>query len=227
MSTYRSRRISFQTALAAVAIAVFGISSAQATTVLSPQIDFRNQLFSAANYQHSFSTVIDGIAFTITAEVDGAPSGGTASLWWDSKDGLGIRHNYENDEIEGTERLRLSFENTIGLSEIYVADLFVERGFSETGFFQIDSGAVSAFDAESLMGTDGNKANGEHLITIDPAIPVNDIVFFSPGRINGQNHEFALLGFTDPPLPAPEPETITIFAFGLAWLGFSLRNRAA
>ena len=211
---------------AVVTLVIFGYSSAHAAPLLSPQIDFRDQMFSGANFQHSFSAVVDGIAFTITAEIEGAPSGGTATLWWDSKDGLGVRHNYESDEIEGTDRLRLAFEETIGLSEIYVADLFVERGYSEIGYFQIDGEAVFGFDAQSLMGTDGDKANGEHLITVDPIIPVNDIVFFSPGRIGRQKHEFALLGFTDPPLSMTEPAALALFGLGLVGLAFTRRKRA-
>ena len=226
LSLDRLRRIFW--AGTAFALALLGTAPAVATALLSPQIDFRDSLFSAANNQHSFSTVVDGIGFTITAEVAGAPGGGTATLWWDSKDGLGIRHNYENDEIEGTERLRLSFDNTIGLSEIFVSDLFVEGDYSEIGYYQIDNGVTFAFDAQSLMGTDGNKANGEHLITIDPVIPVNDLLFFAPGNIGGRNHEFALLGFTDPPLNIVivEPATLTLFGVGIAGLaGIRIRRR--
>lgn len=218
----RRRAQRLRNAVVATALACLGATVAQAGVLLTPQIDFRDQRFAAANRQTSFSTVMDGIAFTITAET---ASGGNATLWWDRKDGLGIRQNYEKDEIEGTERLRLSFANTIGISEIYISDLFVERGYSETGSYQIDNSPAVTFDALSLLGTDGNKRNGEHLITIDPVLPANEILFFAPGRINGQNHEFSLLGFTDPPLANPEPAALAIFGVGLAGLVIMRRRR--
>ncbi len=205
-------------------LAGMSLSQARATTLLSPQVDFRASLFAAANNKHSFSATVDGIGFTLTAETTGS---GTAKLWWDATDGIGIRHDYEDDEIEGSEYLRLTFDRTIGLSEIYISDLFIESGYAEIGMYQVVGSDAVVFDAASLAGTDGNKANGEHLITIDPAIAVSEIRFFAPGYMSGRNHEYSVIGFTDPPLGVAEPGTLAILVLGLAGLGTIRRRHTA
>ena len=51
------------------------------------------------------------------------------------------------------------------------------------------------------------------------------MLFFAPGHIGSQNHEFALMGFTDPPIGAPEPGTLMLFGLGLLSLGAARRGK--
>ena len=155
----------------------------------APQIDFRDGSFwSDANEEHSYSGSQSGVDLTISA----AP--GEATLWWDDKDGLGIRFSYENDEVESEEILRISFHDEIALLAIYISDLFVEDGYAEKGSYRINDGAWVHFDAMSIPGSNDN---GERLIAFGPPIhAVDSIEFSAPGKINhNENHEFALMAF--------------------------------
>ena len=113
------------------------VAIAHATTY-APQVDFRDGSFwSDANEEHSYSGSQSGVDLTISA----APS--EATLWWDDKDGLGIRFSYENDEVESDEILRISFHDEVTLLAIYISDLFVEDGYAEKGSYRINDGALS------------------------------------------------------------------------------------
>jgi len=209
-----------------VLIAGFTGASSVLATPLSPQIDFRSGVFAAADGAHSFTTTIDGITLTLEAFADNGAS--DATLWWDSTDGIGVR-GLEDDEVDPSERLVLSFASTIGLSHIFLSDLFATETFggntySESGYYTLDGGPAVSFSAIDLLATDGNKSNGEQTLVLDKITPVGQIVFSAMNTPAGQN--YSLLGFTDPPLPQlPEPGTLSLIAFGSMGLWWTRRRR--
>jgi hypothetical protein len=185
------------------------VASAHATP-FTPQIDFRDgALWSEADHQASFSGSQAGIALTVSATPD------PATLLWDNVDGLGIRLSYEDDEVEAHEILSVSFQQGVVLSAIYLADLFFENGYAEQGSYRIDSGAWVTFDANTLPGSNDN---GERLILFgSPIDDVHFVEFGAPGRINGENHEFSLMGFDAEVkiTTVPEPNTAVLVGAGL------------
>jgi hypothetical protein len=185
------------------------VASAHATP-FAPLIDFRDgALWSGADHQTSFSGNHWGIDLTVSA----SPS--PATLWWDGTDGLGIRLSYEDDEVESHEILGVSFQQGVALSAIYISDLFVEDGYAEKGSYRIDGGAWVAFDANTLPGS---NSNGERLILFGaPVDDVHFVEFSAPGKINGEDHEFALMGFDAAVsiILAPEPNTAALVGAGL------------
>jgi hypothetical protein len=197
-----------------------GFTSAQATSY-SPTIDFRDDNpWSGANHQTSFSGSQSGIGLTAI------PTPSPATLWWDDRDGLGIRHSYEDDEIESDEILRVVFDRVVLLAAIYLSDLFVEEGdddeYAEKGSYSINGGAWVHFDAESLPGN--NRGNGERRISFGtPIDDVRTVEFTAPGRIGHQNHEFALMGFDAEINPVPEPSTALLLSLGLLMVGARAR----
>lgn len=195
----------------------------------SPQVDFRDpSIWGGADHATSFSATQNGVDITLYAQP--TPAG----LYWDSTDGVGIRHNYEKDEIEEDERLKVLFGGETQLSAIYVSDLFFEDGYLEQGYYQILNGSWLAwemFDA-TLPGT---QQNGEHVIAFNPAVVVTGLKFKAPGKMNGQNHEFSLLGLdvtavltrSFPPTPVPEPSASLLFSAGGLFVVAALRRRRA
>ena len=109
-------------------------------------IDFRSGDFSSADGLSSFSYNPAGL--TISAN----PS--PAKLYQDSTDGIGIRYSYENDEIEGSELLHLSFNAPQQLEQILFTDLFYERkndrsgSFYERGQYSFDNSNWVSFQAD-------------------------------------------------------------------------------
>lgn len=208
------------------AAAFIGLSTAAVAAPLAPQVDFRSSTFSAANNQHSFYANIDGIGMTIQAySVDDSGNRVQASLWWDSQDGLGVRGGKENDEIDAGESILITFDETIGLSHVFLSDLFMNESyaggrFDESGWYEVDGEAVE-FDAADLSDTDGDKTNGEHVLELSKIIPVNQLAFFAPKHSGG--HDYSLIGFTDPPIPGAELQQVpvppmlalSLLAFGL------------
>ncbi len=196
-------------------------ASPAAALSFDPDIDFRDgSIWSGANHQPSFSGTEAGIGLTINA----TPR--PATLWQDSQDGLGIRLSYEDDEIESSEVLQVVFADEVSLGAIYLADLFEEGGYIESGAYRINGGAWQGFDAASLPGT---GSNGEHAIFFGDAIDGVSIVEFSaPGRIARRvHHEFALLGFdVEAPTGAtPEPGAALLFGLGLLVTAQGVRRR--
>ena len=127
-------------------------------------IDFRSSAFAGADYATGFSTTVGGVTTTLAPEPTGA------KLYWDSTDGIGVRFDYEADEIEGVERLAVSFSTPIQVTQIMLTDLFFESGYLETGWYQIDDGAQTWFsaDASQLPRLDqrrevpGAEPDGQH-----------------------------------------------------------------
>ena len=170
-----------------------------------------------APYVSTISNTIDGIEVTATA---GGPAGTAPKLYQDSKDGLGVRLNYETDEIEGDEFLTISFDQEIRLTEIGITDLFKETGlknnlFTEIGFYETVHG-IEEFSAVQSTGTD------LVLVLSGLDLVIDSIKFYAPG-INDKNedHEFSLhsLEITAVPVPA------AFWMFGTALIGFVAMSR--
>ncbi len=154
-----------------------------AGTVAAASIDFRTTAFGGANCRTSFT--VDGVTLTATS-----PKG--ARLYQDSLDGVGVRSGYENDEIDGRDRLRISFSNPAFVSSILLTDLFNEGIYMERGAYQLNgSGNWSSFFTApgQRYGT-----NGELLLTFDPAVAVTSILFRAPGRFPflNRDHDFSV-----------------------------------
>lgn len=179
------------TSLTAILVLLLAGSASAAT------IDFRDAAaFGGANYQTSFSTGIDGYTLTLTA----APTG--ARLYWDSTDGLGVRYSYENDEIEGRERLRIAFSTPVYLSSVLLTDLFNE-GYLERGFYRLNgTGDWIRFKADPGQ-TPGT--NGELELLFDSSVLVNSIAFRAPGLLplRDQSHEFSVAAIQANAVPIP------------------------
>lgn len=217
-------------AVALLAGATLFSAAAQAAPI-APQVDFRDALFAAANKQSSFSTSVDGIGFTVSAFQDAAGGGlEAAELWWDEIDGLGVWGN-EDDEIGEGQYIVIDFDVTIGLSHLFFADLFDNETwngvtYSESARFFTDFGLDLTLTAADLAGSWGNAGNGEAVAAFDKIEPVNRLTITVPkGLIGRQN--FAVLGFTDPPLTAiPAPAAALFLLPGMiALVGLDRRRR--
>ena len=189
-----------------------------AGTANASTFDFRDaSTFGGAMNQPSYSAVIDG--YTITATT--LPTG--ARLWWDSTDGIGVQYRYENDEIEGVERLRISFSTPVNLSSVLITDLFNE-GYLERGAYQLNGrGSWISFQAlpDQTPGT-----NGELVMAIDSSTAVSSITFRAPGWLPllNQRHEFSVAAVETVSAPVPIPGAFWLLGAGLVGLA-ELRRR--
>jgi hypothetical protein len=178
-------------------------------------IDFRSSAFSGADTAPSFSATAGGVTTTLT------PEPGGARLYWDSTDGIGVRWNYETDEIEGTERLAIQFSTPIRVTQIMLTDLFNEHGYLERGWYQLDGGAQTWFSADPGQLLD--LTNGVKLLATDQT--VSSIRFGAPGRTEGQHHEFSVARLTYSAAAVPEPASSLLTGVGGLIVGWALRRR--
>jgi hypothetical protein len=188
-----------------------------AGTAGASTVDFTTATFSGALNQPSFSAAVDGNIITLTALPNGA------RLWWDQADGFGVQYGYENDEIEGVERLRIGFSTPVRLSRVFVTDLFNE-GYLERGSYRLNqSGNWISFFA--LPGQTPSNSNGELTLLIDPSILVNSITFRAPGQLPllNQRHEFSIAAI-ETAAPVPIPAAVWLLGSGLLGL-VGLRRR--
>jgi len=204
---------------------VAGLAASAAGGPLEPQIDFRNADYSEANNNEAYSGEVDGVGFTVRAWRETSDSEREAAeLWQDGEDGLGILGT-EDDEIDIGESLEITFDETIGLSHIFLADLFSNETrdgetYSESGRLTTDGGFETVFTGADLTGSWGDSGNGEAVLALDKTIPVNSFSLTVASGIGFQN--FALLGFIDPPLSLATADVVSIPApgsFALMLLG--------
>ena len=194
----------------------FAVPAAQATSV-----DFRDMSFADAKGQGSYQFSADGVQITLSTNLQ------DAVLWWDEKDGFGVTSlsSYEADEIEGPEKLFVSFSRPVTLAQFSVSDLFYEHGYYEMGFYDVeDQGSEQGFLA--TKGVD----NGERSVDLNQDLSL--ISFSSLGRIEWQHHEFSLMGMNfdyqggEPyPNAVPVPAAAWLFGSGLMGLAGLLRRR--
>jgi hypothetical protein len=138
-----------------------------------------------------------------------------------TKDGIGIRYSYENDEIESDEILEISFSESILLSYVNLTDLFNEWGYLETGsYYYSYQGTTSGevfFSADPLE-TIGDTY-GEYTLGVDQY--VDSIYFKAPGDIGNEDHEYSVKGIYT---SVPEPSTFFLLSTGLL-VGTAFRGR--
>jgi len=189
-----------------VSVSVFLASSAFAIT-----IDFRDNVWEGAGGLGSFTY----------GDVTLSANPQDAVLWQDGIDGIGIINGYENDEIEGSEVLQVSFASEVYLEAIYLADFFYECRwwggcYSEIGYYSLNGA-----DWTQMTALNPSNSNGEASFVVGEI--ASSLWLRAPGRIGGEDHEFALqmLDIT----PVPEPATLLLLGAGMLGLLAFRRQR--
>lgn len=192
-------------------------------------IDFRNNDpwengDTLSTYTQTLSGDLAGIEITV------APSNAGATLWHDDVDGIGVREDYEADEIEGAEVLQVTFSQPVVLDEILISDLFWEprsgQWYLEEGSYRINDGEWIDFQADAADPYTFLAKNGEIGLDISN-MTVESISFRAPGYVWNsekgytEDHDFALQGL----VASPVPETCTIFLLGSALAALMFAGR--
>jgi PEP-CTERM motif len=203
---------------------------------------------------------VGGVDLTFDAFEDGgsgqAALFGAPSLYWDANDGLGhgdgfgvMGSGYSGDEIEGNERLRLTFSKAVHLLGFNLTDFFDEREpndldcqngtpncYVERGAYMLLFGDGTTSDWNWFSASLGAVRTGNGVF--DVALDFEDVVglmFRAPGEVDGafsvpfqELHEFSLAGvrFDDPPSTVPEPASCGLVALGLSAIAVRRRRRA-
>ena len=191
-------------------------------TAEADYIDFTDGAFSTADGQASFAGTYSGVGLYF----DPAPSG--ATLYWDQKDGFGVRYGYEYDEIEAMETLTiLMTTGPVFLDSVSLTDLFYEGSprYFERGSYQLNDGDWIDFAQDDVARTPSPDSNGEFTLLMN-APDVGSIAFRAPGRLGGgRNHEYSVGGLTAYRTEVPEPGTLTLLGLGLGLVAFRRRFR--
>ena len=154
----------------------------------------------------------------MAARIEAAPS--VATLYHDEYDGFGVRYDYEDDEIEGCERLHLSFGSPVRLSSFLITDLFNEPynwgsgSYLERGSFSFNNVNWTDFVAGSSQLPDPSS-NGLLSYSFGSMPTITDIWFMSLGRTNygKEDHEFSVAQIEVNPVP--EPASMLLLGSGL------------
>jgi hypothetical protein len=195
-------------------------------TALAVQIDFTSDLYAPAEGQRTYAR--DGLLLSAM------PEGQDVYLTWTADDGIGIGGNfsYEDDEVEFDEWMRIDFDKSVLLTDVYLTDFFVEtRGdhtYQEHGmilFLYADGSLSPVYD---FWQTDAGAVNGEY--TLDVAGWTGDREVLAVGlsgvggnSVVGEDHEFAVAGLEVSPVPEPA----SMFLLGSGLLGLAAWRRKA
>jgi hypothetical protein len=179
-------------------------------------------------------------------------------LYWDANDGGGNADgfgvmgsgSYEDDEIEGDERLRLGFSRGVNLLGFNLTDFFHEQTpsfqlcgpgvsncYREVGFFMVQFGDGTSSGWMDMLAHADSILTGNGTFSI--AMNFNNVtglLFRAPGQVPDNNfsspfverHEFSLAGvrIDEQPIPAPEPATMMLVGLGLSGIAASRRRRS-
>jgi hypothetical protein len=157
--------------------------------------------------------------------------------------------SYEDDEVEGDERLGLTFSRGVNLLGVNLTDFFHEQTpsfelcgqnlpncYRERGEFlvQFGDGTTSGWLSILAHADAMLSGNGAFAIAMD-FDNVTGLLFKAAGQVPNDNmfapflerHELSLAGvrIDDQPIPAPEPGTMMLVGLGLSGLAASRRRR--
>ncbi|NBC33281.1 MAG: PEP-CTERM sorting domain-containing protein [Alphaproteobacteria bacterium] len=174
-------------------------------------IDFRSEAFASDCLHRSSCTKSPGDLSTRVTVAAGADT----RLYWDDTDGFGILGG-ENDEIDGSEQLTISFQQgtPFALSGIALTDLFMPTDGGPRG----EEALVQFFFNDEEVGPAGgmrfdqadDNIYGASLFSLDEILKVDKIVFSSTGDFNDEYSVAGLSGVlqSDPDLPAELPPEV-------------------
>lgn len=174
------------------------------------EIDFTS-IAGNPNGASSWSTTVDGV----TVSVIPGPKG--TKLYWDSEDGFGVNGGgvgYEVDEIDGNERLYVTFTDASGkpvevhIESFGVTDLFNEAknsgwgNYDEVGYYATQSGSYTMFTAGTVA--DHSNVNGTGTVAVGADSWL--LLLKAPGKTNygKEDHEFSLGGISFEVASVPE-----------------------
>lgn len=159
---------------------------------------------------------------------------GGGKLYRDNADGFGIRGG-ENDEVSGTETLRLTIDGGWLLVGWAFTDLFpTPDGGSDgetariEGFAGTPGAATSVFalNHDALVPGDSNgelAISGQSFVIDFLEFTVPTAAQGNPGGSSGE--EFSVAGLGGQAIPAPEPAGLAIFGAGLVGFATFTRRR--
>ena len=201
-------------------VAVFHFISLNAISAMAMfEVDFRDPDKFGGHGDSSFSRTLDGLGLELSISANP----GEATLWRDNMDGYGVQYNYggmlydyEEDEIQGSEYLGISFSESVTLESVLISDLFYENGYRETGLYSLNGGeSWTAFQAESDQILE--ITNGETGLHIDAE--TDSIIFAAPGIMANQNHDFSIAGLSIRTVETPIPPVVLLLGSGVFGLG--------
>lgn len=189
---------------------------------------------------HTFGQTVDGTNLFSSGNpfVTASAFKGTsnAKLYWDSKDGYGVVGG-ENDEINGSEYMTVTFSIPVMLEGVFLTDLFKapDGGVDgEAALVQLFMGATVVgdyiFTSTNALGVNNGEAYGAFGINApnQHAVQLDKVIFTST---NQANDEYSVAGFRGYPVSVvPLPAALPLYGTGLAvmgLIGWHKRRKAA